>query len=489
MNKPNVILMIADQFRGDCLGAAGHPDVKTPHLDTLCSFGIRFPNAVTATPSCIPARAALYTGMSQEHHCRVGYQDGVRWEYPNTLAGAFAQNGYQCHCAGKLHVHPLRNGMGYHSVDLHDGYLDYYRGGSMTYYEDQRIADDYFYWLKSELGIKAEVSDTGLGPNGFAARPWPYDEKYHPTRWVTDKGIDFLRKRDHDRPFFLTLSYVRPHPPFDAPQAFFDMYRDKELRAPLWGDWSDAGLLKQEGRIVDSRTGPIDPGLRRAAQAGYYASITQLDYEIGRVMEAMKEHRLNPDNTIVMFVSDHGEMLCDHGRYRKSLPYKGSAGIPFILSAGREILRRAGEESQGLMRTRDRIVELRDVMPTLLTLCGLEIPDTVDGKNVFSTDWDREYIHGEHVLGSASCQWIVTKKDKFIWFSEDGRKQYFDLIRDPDELHDGIGDRIYADRIKELEQLLIRELSWREEGYVQDGCLTEGRTVTNVLQQKYPVFG
>ncbi|MGN1346700.1 MAG: sulfatase-like hydrolase/transferase, partial [Eubacteriales bacterium] len=155
MDQPNVILIIADQWRGDCLGAAGHPDVKTPYLDTLCSEGIRFPNAVSATPTCIPARAALYTGMAQENHRRVGYCDGVRWDYPNTLAGTFAKNGYQCHCSGKLHVHPLRNSMGYHSVDLHDGYLHYYRQPETPFYENQQVADDYHYWLKGELGIGA----------------------------------------------------------------------------------------------------------------------------------------------------------------------------------------------------------------------------------------------------------------------------------------------------------------------------------------------
>ena len=100
MDQPNVILIIADQWRGDCLGAAGHPDVKTPYLDTICSRGIRFPNAVSATPTCVPARAALYTGMAQENHRRVGYRDGVRWDYANTLAGTFAENGiYGCGAA------------------------------------------------------------------------------------------------------------------------------------------------------------------------------------------------------------------------------------------------------------------------------------------------------------------------------------------------------------------------------------------------------
>lgn len=482
MDKPNVILIIADQWRGDCLGAAGHPDVKTPYFDTMCCSGIRFTNAVSATPTCIPARAALYTGMSQENHRRVGYRDGVRWDYPNTLAETFAANGYRCHCSGKLHVHPLRNSMGYHSVDLHDGYLHYYRRPEMSFYENQRIADDYHYWVKSELGINADPTETGIDCNSYVARPWIYDEKYHPTRWVTDRAIDFLRKRDRDKPFFLTLSYVRPHPPFDAPQAFYDMYKGKELRPPYMGDWTDYDRLEAEGRIFDSPTGPVDPDLKKSAQIGYYASITQIDYEFGRFEEAMFSHGLDRGNTIIMFVSDHGELLCDHGLFRKSLPYRGSAGVPFVVSAPRSCLERASGGKTNYKECSERIVELRDVMPTLLALCGLDIPSTVDGRNVFSPDWDREYIHGEHLYGGGSCQWIVTEKDKFIWFSDTDRRQYFDLERDPNELHDAIHDSEYAKRISELENCLIRELRDREEGFVRDDRLVSGVPVRAVLE-------
>ena len=482
MDKPNVILIIADQWRGDCLGAAGHPDVKTPYFDTLCAHGIRFPNAVSATPTCIPARAALYTGMAQENHRRVGYRDGVRWDYPNTLAGTFAENGYQCHCAGKLHVHPLRNSVGYHSVDLHDGYLHYYRKPEVPFYENQRIADDYHYWLKSELGMDADPTETGIDCNSYVARPWIYAEKYHPTRWVTDRSIDFLRKRDRDKPFFLTMSYVRPHPPFDAPQAFFDMYRSKDLCPPHMGDWTDYERLETQGRVFDSSTGPVDPEMKTAAQVGYYAAITQIDYEFGRFREAMFSHGLDQSNTIILFVSDHGELLCDHGLFRKSLPYQGSAGIPFVISAPRTCMEHAAGGRPDPKTLRNRIVELRDIMPTLLTLCGLDIPETVDGQNVFSPEWKREYIHGEHLYGNGSCQWIVTEKDKFIWFSDTDCRQYFDLVRDPHELHNAIDDPECSSRISELEGILINELRWREEGFVQHNRLTQTVHVRAVLE-------
>jgi len=125
------------------MGIAGHPDVKTPHLDTLADQGLYFKNAYSPCPSCIPARVELHTGLSPQTAGRVGYQDGIRWNYPHTLAGELTKAGYYTHMVGKMHVHPLRSLQGFHNVDLHDGYLGYYRNASKPYYENQLVADDY----------------------------------------------------------------------------------------------------------------------------------------------------------------------------------------------------------------------------------------------------------------------------------------------------------------------------------------------------------
>lgn len=143
--QPNIVFIMTDQMRGDCMGIAGHPDVKTPFLDTLAARGTLFDRAYSACPSCIAARAALHTGLSQEKHGRVGYQDRVTFRYPHTMAGELAKAGYYTQCVGKMHVHPLRNLMGFHNIELHDGYLGAYRRETVPYYEAQKIADDYFY--------------------------------------------------------------------------------------------------------------------------------------------------------------------------------------------------------------------------------------------------------------------------------------------------------------------------------------------------------
>lgn len=299
-----------------------------------------------------------------------------------------------------------------------------------------------------------------------------YEEKYHPTNWVTDRSIDFLRRRDPDMPFFLFASYLRPHPPFDAPQCYFDMYSGKELTPPAIGDWCDDEALRERGRIFDSDTGPLDPELVRQMQIGYYACVTHLDHQIGRLLQALIENKLYED-TIILFVSDHGELLGDHHLFRKSRAYQGSSRIPFIISGGGAAQGRAGRVSREL-------VELRDVMPTVLEAAGVAVPDSVEGISLWDMVQtengfvDREYLHGEHALGAASSHWIVTRLEKYIWYSQTGEEQYFRIGTDENELHNLVHDELYQDRVGKLRELLIHELEGREEGFVKDGRLVTG---------------
>ncbi len=473
MEKPNVVLIVVDEMRGDCIGGAGHPDVKTPYLDTLITNGVYFPNAYSSCPSCIPARAALLTGLTQRSHGRVGYADGVRWAYTHTIATEMSRIGYYTQAIGKMHVHPLRNYLGFHHVELHDGYLHNYRGNNVPYGESQLIADDYFYWLKKEKGIDCDITDTGLDCNSWVARPWIYEEKCHPTNWVTDRSIDFLRRRDPDQPFFLYASYVRPHAPYDAPQVYFDMYKNKNLRSPFKGDWDDGELLKTQGRVFNSSTGPVDPELIREQQIGYYACITHLDHQIGRIMLSLIEQGLDK-NTVIIFTSDHGELLSDHALSRKIRPYQGSVHIPMIVSGPPSLI--------GNPRISNALVELRDVLPTAVSLKGERPDPSVEGISMLEEKISkREYIHGEHSAGVYSNHFIVTKTDKYIWYSQTGEEQYFNLAKDPNESHNAVSDNDSEYRVAYLRQQLINELNGREEGYSDGVKLITGCTPKTCL--------
>ncbi|MGL6174035.1 MAG: arylsulfatase [Cellulosilyticaceae bacterium] len=471
MNRPNILLIVDDQHRGDCLGIAGHPDVKTPYLDSLAIRGVLFENAYSACPTCIPARAALMTGMAQENHKRVGYRDGVSWDYEHTLAGELSKAGYYTQGVGKMHVSPLRNLLGFHHIELHDGYLHHNRYATTPYYESQKVADDYFYWLKQQKGIDCDVTDTGLECNSWVARPWIYEEKLHPTNWAVDRSLDFLRRRDRSKPFFLMTSFVRPHPPFDAPQCYFDMYKDKALTQPHIGEWADVEKYKILGRGFDSSDGIADPELVRQAQVGYYACITHMDHQIGRLIQALIEEQIYND-TVILFVSDHGELLGDHHMCRKTRAYQGSIKVPFILSGPNHLVNANAKVDH-------RLVELRDVMPTLLDFAGAEIPESVDGKSVRKLDAEkpekfREYIHGEHTGGRIGNQYIVTENAKYIWYTQTGEEQFFDLEKDPYEMVNEIDSMIYQGKINYLRNILIKELKNRPEGYSDGKKLVVG---------------
>ncbi|WP_416326424.1 arylsulfatase [[Eubacterium] hominis] len=478
--KPNILLLMCDQFRGDCLSFVGHPDVKTPYLDSLAADGICFTNAYSATPSCIPARAALLTGRSQRGHGRVGYEDHVTWDYDHYMAEEFNQADYHTQCIGKMHVHPPRLLCGFQGLKLHDGYLGCYRDQNIPHWMHQEVSDDYLFDLQNTYDRFADFNATGAECNSWVTHPWIYEERLHPTNWVADQSIRYLKTRDHTKPFFLMSSFVRPHQPLDPPQSYYDMYKDKDLRKPVSGDWDDIEKTKQYGLITDSIYGCSDETMRHDAMAGYYGSISHVDHQIGRIITTLREEGVY-DDTIIVFVSDHGEMLFDHSLWRKVFPYEGSTHIPFIMHIGKHVADILPHKVNG-------IAELRDVMPSLLDLCDLTIPESVDGislkENILTNQQAiRTYLHGEHSFHSSlSNHYIVTETDKYIWYSETGKQQYFDLVKDPTETHNAIHEEAYQQRIAELRQYLIDELKDREEGYSDGTQLIIGKTPQQMIK-------
>ncbi|PWX07365.1 arylsulfatase [Clostridium perfringens] len=475
--KPNIVLMMVDQMRGDCLGVNGNEFIETPNLDMMATEGYNFENAYTAVPSCIASRAAILTGMSQKSHGRVGYEDGVSWNYENTIASEFSKAGYHTQCIGKMHVYPERNLCGFHNIMLHDGYLHFARnkeGKASTQIEQ---CDDYLKWFREKKGHNVDLIDIGLDCNSWVSRPWGYEENLHPTNWVVNESIDFLRRRDPSKPFFLKMSFVRPHSPLDPPKFYFDMYKDEDLPAPLMGDWANKDDEENRGKDINCIKGIINKKALKRAKAAYYGSITHIDHQIGRFLIALSEYgELN--NTIFLFVSDHGDMMGDHNWFRKGIPYEGSARVPFFIYDPGNLLK-------GKRKVFDEVLELRDIMPTLLDFAHISIPNSVEGLSLKDLieerdfTW-REYIHGEHSFGEDSNHYIVTKRDKFLWFSQRGEEQYFDLEKDPKELTNRINSEEYKERIDYLRKILIKELEGREEGYTDGNRLLKGHPVSTL---------
>lgn len=455
--RPNVLMIVVDQMRRDALGLNRPGFVHTPHLDQLAREGINFTRAYSACPTCIAARATLMTGLKHENHGFTGYDARPEWRYPVTLPGVFAEAGYHTQCVGKMHVEPARALMGFHNVVLHDGFLHDKR----KKYRDPIEYDDYLPDVRRELGPAADICDCAPGCNGYASRCWPWDERLHPTAWVTTRSIEFLRRRDPTKPFFLQVSYHRPHSPLDPPPSYWAMYEGRAMPEPVDGDWTE---FMENYRNAENPI-PQEKHFRDRARRAYCALVTQIDYELNRLFIELGDRNLW-EELLILFVSDHGDMLYDHRLVRKSMPFEGCAGIPLFLRLPRSM---RGERAGVTDR---RLAELRDIFPTLCELCGIAVPSGLDGENLLGAGGRREYLHGEHPNDALSNHWLTDGNEKYCWFSRSGRELLFDLNADPEERHDLAAER--PERTAFWRERLVRELAWRPENYVRDGRLRTG---------------
>ncbi len=452
--RPNILLIITDHWRGDCLGRLNHPMAETPHLDSLSAEGVTFTRAYTPSPSCIPARRCLMSGQTPNGTGMLGYKDSILWDYPNSMAGCLARSGYQTINVGKTHFFPRR---------LHLGY-------------EQLISnEDYIEWLEKETGIPSPKMAHGVHGNSWMARPNHLQETQMEETWFTSKAIDRVKKRDPTRPFFLTLSFNGPHPPWCPPQVYYDQFINREMPAPTVGAWAiknDRDATKPLD--VNAWRGRIDDHLNQRARAAYFAFLAYLDAQVGRMVEWLGRNGLK-NNTMIAFTSDHGEMLGDHHLWRKTYAYEASARIPLLIrpAAGMELPTNVN---------RGHVCGWEDIMPTFLDAAGAPIPDSVEGKSLLpimrdeSSPW-REYYHHEHAPCYApdNCyECLTTEKWKYIWNPVTGDQQLFDLEQDPDECHDLAGQQVYAEELAGWRAKLAKHLHGRPEPWSDGSQLKTG---------------
>lgn len=465
--RPNIILITTDQHRGDCLGIEGHPVLQTPNLDWLARSGTRFRRGYSECPSCVPARRTLMSGQAPAVQGMVGMKR-VEWDPPNTLAGELSGAGYQTQLIGKLHLSRHRKRFGFDHMFLADGTL----AGS-SYSAGQ---NDYVEWLQQQGYREPEPGGAhGVSANGWVARPHYLPEEMSHTFWCTSRAVEFIHKRDPDVPFFLNLSYIDPHPPLTPPQPYYDRYIGQDLPKPVVGDWAPAFDGPQKGLDINGPTICIDDQAMHNARAGYYGLINHVDDQIGRLVDFLRRRHLL-DNTFIIFTADHGEMLGDHNMYRKTFAYEGSARVPFFarptpaMNYPTEIVSHAP-------------VGLQDVMPTLLDVAGVNVPDTVTGKSLLplmrgeqSAPW-RDVLHGEHA-GQYSyddgMHFLTDGRFKYIWYSQTGREQLFDLETDPNELRDLAAAGPQGELV-DWRSRLAHELRDRPEGFSDGGQLVPGK--------------
>ena len=463
--KPNVILIMTDQQRGDCLGLEGHPVLLTPNMDAIGGQGARFSHAYTTCPVCVPARRSLLTGQFPSTH-GVLSNAGIEWDTADSLVGTLTRAGYQTGWVGRsMHQTPVRKRYGFESM----------------VFGDHRTEDDYDEWMsRAQPPGGGGYRGAGVMHNDWTARPWHMEEALHHTNWTVNEALRFLTRRDPSCPFFLVVSFIAPHPPLIPPAFYFDRYLRQELPPPVIGDWAQPPPNGGVGQEVSSTRVNLTGELLRSARAGYYGLINHVDDQIRRLLNSVTGLRRN--DAVVIHTSDHGEMLGDHYLWRKSLPYEGAARIPLLIQAPECFGFPAG-------LTVDRPVGLEDVLPTVLDLAGLPIPAAADGESLVpllrgeDAPW-REWLHVE-TAPTYHC--LTDGREKYIWFVADGREQFFDLASDPTECRDLAGDAGAAERVAEWRSRMVCELASRPEGFSDGERLVPGRPYRGIMPGVKPV--
>lgn len=460
-SRPNFLFIFPDQWRGDCLGSLGHPSMHTPYLDDLASQGVTFTRAYSNCPSCIAARASLLTGMTPNSTGRLGYCDGIAWHYAHTLPRVLRDAGYQTINVGKTHFHPQRAHLGFEINELYD-----------TQKIDPWFESDYDRWLAEQTDGAIVDTTVDMNSNSWLVQPWVHPEHLHPTSWTSTRAIEWLRRRDPQRPFFLMLSYHRPHPPIDPPLSWLQRFADVPLPPLPMGDWRSLWGGQLDTPITDLQAyfGSLAPRRLDEMRRAYYAQIAHLDFQIGRVIWWLTKYAKADPNTYIVFSSDHGELLGDHGLLRKFNGFEGSARVPLIIRPPRsETIQRGVRRSEP--------VGLHDLMPTFLDAAGVPIPDTVEGRSLAPlvrgdpATW-REFVHGEHAgsrVPGGGWQFVVSSRWKYIWQTQSGRELLFDLDADPLENRNLAASPEHEGQLQQCRRWLIDVLRHRPDDRLTDG--------------------
>jgi len=446
MNRPNIVFIVLDQWRGDCLGAAQsrHP-VMTPHFNQLAAEGVRFRRAYADCPVCMPQRVTMLTGQGASrfgmpHNFAQGVRTPINVEtsLPRRLT---REAGYQTKAIGKMHFQPDRARFGFEHITLHP--------------------DDYVNWLE-DRGYGGMYRGHGLGGNEVYPAVYPIPEQYTHSAWVIDESIRFLGQRDPDNPFFLWMIFEAPHSPFDPPQPYDRLYDQFSIPDPVYGDWyeTDYPAIFRERRLTH-KYDQLNADMLRAARRHYYAQITHIDYQLGRFLGELRTRGLY-DDTLIVATADHGECLGDHGIFAKSVYLESSACVPLIMR---------GPAIPAVVESNAPVLTA-DIPATLLDAAGLDPWPDVEGISLLphlrnETALDDRIICGESI-GTA---FATDGQYKYIYFTKGGREQLFEVANDPDDLHNLAADPAYRPQLNHLKSRLIEYLSSFERPMVRDGAL------------------
>ncbi|HRT96602.1 MAG TPA: sulfatase-like hydrolase/transferase, partial [Planctomycetota bacterium] len=338
--------------------------------------------------------------------------------------------------------------------------------------ESKDFVSDCRAWFRQEAP-DLDPDATGIGWNDYAAKPYALDERLHPTRWTGDRAVEFLQSHKGDEPFFLKVSFARPHSPYDPPERFWKLYEGANLPNAVVGKWAERHAMRGAKLPADTWRGDLGAEQVRRSRQGYYGSVSFIDEQIGRILDAL-EKRGWLEDTLILFTSDHGDMTGDHHLWRKTYAYEASARIPMLIRWGSNFL--DAKRGQVLHQP----VELRDVLPTFLDTAGVEAdPKRFDGRSMLDlvrgkTQGWREWIDLEHdVCYASENHWnaLTDGRWKYIFHAMHGEQQLFDLAADPGELNDLASDPAHAATLRLWRERLIEHLGERGAPFLANGDL------------------
>ncbi|MBI1314744.1 sulfatase-like hydrolase/transferase [bacterium] len=429
---PNILWLCTDQQRFDTIRSLGNDLVRTPNIDRLVENGVAFTQAYCQSPVCTPSRASFLTGRyPRTTRCR---QNGQKIPADEVLVSRmFADAGYRCGLAGKLHLASCSDG----KVEsrINDGYHDFHWS---HHPQPDWPENAYTKWLADKGQSWQRLY---AGPStGFVKEGVPAE--FHQTTWCAEMACDFIRG-NVVQPWFFSFNCFDPHHPFDPPPEYLAKYDPADMPLPKRRDGeltSKTTFQRLDAEWAHNSPGEFHTGAmtdddRRQVTAAYYAMCELIDDQVGRILQTLDETGQR-DNTVVIFMSDHGEMLGDYGLYFKGPHFYDEAiHVPLVISCPQRFER--GLRINGL-------TELIDLTPTLLEAAGLDVPSRIQGRSLIphltgAADPDR---HREHVFCEYYNSWthrdaygtmLRTETAKIVVYHGTNQGELYDLETDPDE--------------------------------------------------------
>ena len=472
--QPNIILVMTDQQRFDTISALGFPYMETPNLDRLVTEGVTLSQCYISAPSCAPARASLFTGYYP--HTTGILKNADRWT--RSWVERLGQVGYHCVNVGKMHTFPFETPLGFHQryvVENKDRYLE-----GRYYFDEWDKALQARGLIKQQRELYRQRSDYNERLGAFE---WELPEEMHPDMFVGNLAQWWINSYPVAKPLFLQIGFPGPHPPYDPTWAYAEPYMNRDLPRL---EVTEAELASQPPPFLEMRRHNCDvdhdsvvhqlnptPEQRHRQRAYYLANVTMIDDKIGQILNALDQQGYL-DNSVVIFTSDHGDCLGDHGHSQKWTMYD-------IITRAPTIVWSPGRFQAGV--TIDDLCQQMDLGPAILELAGAEVPETMEAKSILpllrGEGWSsRDYVFAEHsrdgILQGTEFMSMVRSLDwKLVHFLDQPDGQLFDLTADPDEINNLWHQAEFADKKQEL-MAVLREWHIRSQ-YQTAGWAAEWR--------------